>query len=51
MPDEPATDRARVLQLVTDHHLVVEEGRHLPVVEALDRELDLLASAGADAAE
>ena len=40
-PDEPAADRAPHLELVAGHDLVVEEHRHLPPCEALDRDLEL----------
>ena len=51
VPHEPAADRAAHLELVADHDHVVEEGRHLAVVEPLDGELDLVESSGGDATE
>ena len=51
VPDEVAADRAAQLDPVADDHDVVEEGRDLAVVDALDRDLDLIARSGSDAIE
>ena len=42
LPDEVAADRTAQLDPVADDHDVVEEGRDLAVVDALDRDLDLV---------
>ena len=46
VPHEPAADRPADLELVADHDVVVQERRHLAVVEPLDGELDLVRVVG-----
>ena len=43
LPHEPATDRPADVELVARLHDVVEEHRHLTVLETFDRELELVA--------
>ena len=43
-PNEMAADRAADLDLVADLHHLVEEGRHLAVVDQVDRQLDRAAA-------
>ena len=51
VPGEPPADRCTHLEGVADHHVIVEERRHLTVGEPLDRELDHVPSPGGEATE
>ena len=51
LPDEVATDRTAHFDPVADDDDVIEEGRNLAIVDALDRDLDLVGSLGSDAIE
>src|SRR5690606_21418416 len=44
-PDEMLADRFRQLDLVADLDHLVEEGRHLAVVQSLDRQFDMAGGA------